>query len=83
MEWGHRALGRAVGLVWAAGFLGFSLTGRLPPGWGQRLLGLGALGGLQGVIGWWMVRSGLKPGMEASPRGGSPSTSAWPSFCSG
>ena len=64
-EWGHRALGRAVGLVWAAGFLGFSLTGRLPPGWGQRLLGLGALGGLQGVIGWWMVRSGLKPGMEA------------------
>ena len=64
-EWGHRALGRLVGLVWAAGFLGFWLTKRLPPGWAPRLLGLGVLGGAQGAIGWWMVRSGLEPGMAA------------------
>ena len=64
-EWGHRALGRLVGLVWAAGFLGFWLTRRLPPGWPPRLLALGALGGLQGAIGWWMVRSGLEPGMAS------------------
>jgi cytochrome c oxidase assembly protein subunit 15 len=62
-EWGHRALGRLVGLVWAAGFVVFWLTRRLPPGWPPRLLALGALGGLQGAIGWWMVRSGLEPGM--------------------
>ncbi len=58
-EWGHRQLGRFVGLVWAAGFLFFWLTRRLPAGWPARLLGLGALGGLQGAVGWWMVSSGL------------------------
>jgi cytochrome c oxidase assembly protein subunit 15 len=62
-EWGHRQLGRVIGAVWAIGFLGFWLTGRLPPGWAPRLLGLGLLGGLQGAIGWWMVRSGLEPAM--------------------
>jgi cytochrome c oxidase assembly protein subunit 15 len=31
----------------------------MPPGWAPRLLLLGALGGLQGAIGWWMVASGL------------------------
>jgi heme a synthase len=36
-----------------------------PAGWTGRLLGLGALGGLQGAIGWWMVASGLEEGMVA------------------
>ena len=58
-EWGHRQLGRVVGLVWAVGFVGFWATRRIPAGWTGRLLGLGALGGLQGAIGWWMVSSGL------------------------
>ncbi len=58
-EWGHRQLGRVIGLVWAAGFVVFWATRRIPPGWTGRLLGLGALGGLQGAIGWWMVSSGL------------------------
>ena len=58
-EWGHRQLGRFIGLVWALGFFGFLLTRSIPPGWTGRLLGLGALGGLQGAIGWWMVSSGL------------------------
>lgn len=58
-EWGHRQLGRVVGLVWAAGFAFFLATKRIPTGWTGRLLGLGALGGLQGAIGWWMVSSGL------------------------
>jgi cytochrome c oxidase assembly protein subunit 15 len=62
-EWGHRQLGRLIGLVWGAGFLWFLLRRRLPPGWAPRLLGLGLLGGLQGVVGWWMVSSGLAPGM--------------------
>ncbi|MHA3978454.1 heme A synthase [Halovulum sp. GXIMD14794] len=58
-EWGHRQLGRVIGLVWAAGFLWFLLRGRIPSGWTPRLFGLGLLGGLQGAIGWWMVSSGL------------------------
>ena len=62
-EWAHRLLGRLIGLVWAAGFLFFLATRRMPVGWTPRLLGLGALGGLQGAIGWWMVSSGLAPGM--------------------
>ncbi|HRO14836.1 MAG TPA: COX15/CtaA family protein [Paracoccus sp. (in: a-proteobacteria)] len=64
-EWAHRLLGRAVGLVWALGFLFFWASGRMPPGWAPRLLTLGALGGLQGVVGWWMVSSGLAPGMTS------------------
>lgn len=64
-EWGHRQLGRVVGLVWAAGFLFFWATGRIPAGWTGRLILLGILGGLQGVIGWWMVHSGLQEGMTS------------------
>ena len=58
-EWGHRLLGRVIGLVWAAGFAFFWATKRIPAGWTGRLLVLGLLGGLQGAIGWWMVASGL------------------------
>ncbi|PTX51195.1 cytochrome c oxidase assembly protein subunit 15 [Gemmobacter caeni] len=59
-EWGHRQLGRVIGLVWALGFVGFLAARKIPAGWTGRLLGLGALGGLQGAIGWWMVSSGLQ-----------------------
>lgn len=58
-EWGHRQLGRLIGLVWFLGFAGFALAKAIPPGWTGRLLLLGALGGAQGAIGWWMVSSGL------------------------
>jgi heme a synthase len=59
-EWGHRQLGRVIGLVWAVGFAGFLAARKIPPGWMPRLLALGLLGGLQGAIGWWMVASGLE-----------------------
>jgi cytochrome c oxidase assembly protein subunit 15 len=58
-EWGHRFLGRVIGLVWALGFLWFWLRKEIPAGWTGRLLLTGALGGLQGAVGWWMVSSGL------------------------
>ncbi|WGI20498.1 heme A synthase [Amylibacter sp. IMCC11727] len=58
-EWGHRQLGRIVGLVWALGFFYFLLRRQIPKGWTGRLVLVGALGGLQGAIGWWMVSSGL------------------------
>jgi len=59
-EWGHRQLGRLIGLVWAVGFAWFAIRRTMPRGWLVRLLLLGALGGLQGFIGWWMVSSGLE-----------------------
>lgn len=62
-EWGHRQLGRVIGLVWALGFAYFAVRRQIPTGWTPRLLLLGALGGAQGAIGWWMVASGLQEGM--------------------
>ena len=62
-EWGHRQLGRVIGLVWAVGFFYLLFSRKMPQGWTPKLLGLGALGGLQGAIGWWMVASGLQEGM--------------------
>ena len=58
-EWGHRQLGRFIGLVWFLGFVGLWVTKAIPQGWVPRLLALGVLGGLRGFIGWWMVSSGL------------------------
>ncbi|WP_085787302.1 heme A synthase [Ketogulonicigenium robustum] len=64
-EWSHRQLGRALGLVWALGFIGFWVAKRIPPGWTGRLFSVGVLIGIQGAVGWWMVHSGLQDGMVA------------------
>lgn len=61
-EWGHRQLGRVIGLIWAVGFLGFAVARQIPVGWAGKLLLPGLLGGLQGGIGWWMVASGVTQG---------------------
>lgn len=58
-EWLHRLWGRLIGLFFAVPLAYFWLRGRLAEGYGIKFLGLLALGGLQGVIGWWMVKSGL------------------------
>lgn len=57
-EWGHRFLGKVIGVVFAVPFFFFLFTGRLRGRLGAVSL-LFALGGLQGAIGWWMVTSGL------------------------
>lgn len=62
-EWGHRQLGRMIGLVWFLGFMWFWLRRQIPTGWTRRLVFVGALGGLQGAVGWWMVSSGLRGSM--------------------
>ncbi len=62
-EWGHRQLGRAIGLVWCIGFLWLAFKKQIPSGWGIKFLLIGVLIGLQGFIGWWMVYSGLMPEM--------------------
>lgn len=65
-EWAHRLLGRAIGLLVALPLAFFWLTGRLTPALKPRLVGLLALGGLQGVIGWFMVKSGLSARVDVS-----------------
>lgn len=60
LEWIHRLWGRLIGLAYAAGLAWFWLRGRVPAGSMPRLLGLLALGGLQGGIGWYMVASGFE-----------------------
>ncbi len=58
-EWAHRLLARFVGILVAIPLIFFWATGRLKDGLKLSMLGLLALGGLQGAIGWWMVASGL------------------------
>jgi cytochrome c oxidase assembly protein subunit 15 len=65
-EWGHRQLGRTLGLVYFLPFVFFLATGRAPKRLQPRLWVLFALGGLQGAIGWWMVSSGLTERLDVS-----------------
>ncbi|ACB94458.1 COX15/CtaA family protein [Beijerinckia indica] len=65
-EWSHRLLGRLIGVATALPLLFFWLRGRLPEGYRLKLLGLLALGGLQGFVGWWMVKSGLSDRVEVA-----------------
>ena len=58
-EWLHRLLGRVIGLAFALPLVWFWARGAIPQGYKPRLLALLALGALQGVFGWYMVRSGL------------------------
>jgi cytochrome c oxidase assembly protein subunit 15 len=41
-------------------------AGRIPAGYKPRLLALLALGGLQGAVGWWMVKSGIVHDVKVS-----------------
>jgi cytochrome c oxidase assembly protein subunit 15 len=59
-EWSHRFLGRFVGFLFAVPFLWFAATGAIARAAWPRFVVLFALGGLQGLIGWWMVASGLE-----------------------
>ncbi len=65
-EWGHRFLGRFIGLAVAGPFLFFWLKGWLDRPLTVRLIGLFLLGGLQGAAGWYMVRSGLVDRVDVS-----------------
>lgn len=65
-EWGHRFLGRIIGLAFALPLLVFALRGMVRPGNGLKYLAVLALGGLQGAIGWYMVSSGLADRVDVS-----------------
>jgi cytochrome c oxidase assembly protein subunit 15 len=59
-EYGHRMMGRFIGVAFTGPFLYFALRGMIPKQMYGRLAGLFTLGGTQGLIGWWMVKSGLE-----------------------
>ena len=58
-EFFHRLWGRLLGLAFGLPLLVLLVTRRVPLGYAGRLTALFCLGGFQGVIGWWMVKSGL------------------------
>ena len=58
-EYVHRLWGRLLGIVFIVPFVYFLMRKMIPQGYGFMLSLLLVLGGFQGVIGWWMVKSGL------------------------
>lgn len=60
LEYVHRLLGRAIGLVFLLPMGWLWATGRIAKPLAFKLLGVFALGGLQGLFGWLMVKSGLQ-----------------------
>ena len=65
-EWAHRFLGRLIGVAFLVPFLWFLAAGQMPRALLGRLAGIFALGALQGLIGWYMVRSGLAERIDVS-----------------
>ncbi|MEQ8803759.1 MAG: COX15/CtaA family protein, partial [Haliea sp.] len=58
-EYLHRVLGRLIGVLFFVPMVYFALRGRVRAGMMPKLWGLFILGGCQGLLGWYMVKSGL------------------------
>jgi cytochrome c oxidase assembly protein subunit 15 len=58
-EWAHRLSGRLIGVVFLLPYLWFLAQGRLRGTLAWKIAGFFILGGLQGAMGWYMVKSGL------------------------
>ena len=65
-EYVHRLLARGIGAVLAVVMFVAWWRRAVPAGYGWRMIGIFALGGMQGAIGWWMVYSGLSERTEVS-----------------
>lgn len=65
-EWGHRFLGRLIGLAFVIPLIFFVLRGAVDRALGGRLFALLLLGGAQGALGWYMVQSGLTERVDVS-----------------
>ncbi len=66
-EWGHRLLGRVLGAVFVIPAAWFLIRQELPRWLIPRMGLLLVLGGLQGLVGWWMVASGLSDRVSVAP----------------
>ena len=67
LEYAHRLLGRIVGLAFALPFLWFLFRRAFDWPLALKVLAIGILGGLQGLLGWYMVQSGLVDRPDVSP----------------
>lgn len=65
-EWGHRFLGRLIGIVFIVPFAWFLWRRQIPSAQAWRFGAVFGLGGLQGAIGWYMVMSGLAARVDVS-----------------
>lgn len=65
MEWSHRLWGRFIGLSFVLPTVYFIARRRVTLRTAGTLVGISALIGFQGFIGWWMVKSGLKDDLFA------------------
>ncbi|MCJ1478409.1 Cytochrome c oxidase assembly protein cox15 [Lambiella insularis] len=65
MEWGHRLWGRFVGLSFLIPSVYFIARRRVSARMAGTIVGIAGLIGFQGVLGWWMVKSGLKDDLFA------------------
>lgn len=58
-EYAHRVLGRLIGIVFFVPFVYFLVRRRITAALARKLAVMFVLGGLQGLLGWYMVKSGL------------------------
>ena len=65
-EWAHRNLARLIGIAFALPFLLFWAAGYIARGLGLKLAAIFALGAVQGLVGWYMVSSGLAQRTDVS-----------------
>lgn len=65
MEWSHRLWGRMIGMTFVIPTIYFIARGRVTKRMAWNLVGISGLIGFQGLIGWWMVASGLKDDLFA------------------
>lgn len=67
VEWFHRQFGRFTGLFFTVPLLGLTTAGIIKSRLFARLAGLAGLGLAQGLVGWWMVKSGLHDDLLTRP----------------
>jgi heme a synthase len=67
MEWGHRVLGRIIGVGFVLPLAYFAVRKRLTATMPKQLFGMALLLGAQGALGWYMVKSGLEDSLMDTP----------------
>jgi heme a synthase len=67
VEWAHRLLGRLIGFAFLLPLVYFMLRRKIDRALVPKLVGLFILGGVQGALGWFMVKSGLVDVPRVSP----------------
>lgn len=67
MEWGHRVLGRIIGVAFVVPLAYFAVRKRLTATMPKNLFGMALLLGAQGALGWYMVKSGLEDSLMETP----------------